>query len=405
MKYVVILGDGMADYKLDALGGKTCLEYAKTPNLDLLAPNAEVGLCKTVPQGLKPGSDVANMSVMGFNPKKFYTGRSPIEAVAMGISLKETDVTLRANIVTLSGEERYEDKTMVDYSAGEITTAEAKELIEYLKTKLDDDVFKLYPGVSYRHCLVVDVGVTGHDLTPPHDISDRKITEYLPKGPYAEKYLDIMKKSYELLKDHPVNRARIAAGKNPANSLWLWGEGTKPMLDNFNRKTGLKGGVISAVDLVKGIAMLAGMKFIPVKGATGNYDTDFKAKANAAADELLGGLDYVYIHMEGPDECGHHGDYKHKVFSIEQIDGLVVKTLKERLEAAGEDYAMLVCPDHPTPCTIKTHISDPIPYLLYTNVKNLGNGAKRYTEDEAAKTGKFIPDGYMLIDEMLDIVK
>ncbi|MCD8039998.1 MAG: cofactor-independent phosphoglycerate mutase [Clostridia bacterium] len=405
MKYVVVLGDGMADYKLDALGGKTCLEYAKTPNLDSLAPNAEVGLCKTVPQGLKPGSDVANMSVMGFNPKKFYTGRSPIEAVAMGISLKETDVTLRANIVTLSGEERYEDKTMVDYSAGEITTAEAKELIEYLKTKLDDDVFKLYPGVSYRHCLVVDGGVTGHDLTPPHDISDRKITEYLPKGPYAEKYLDIMKKSYELLKDHPVNRARIAAGKNPANSLWLWGEGTKPMLDNFNRKTGLKGGVISAVDLVKGIAMLAGMKFIPVKGATGNYDTDFKAKANAAADELLGGLDYVYIHMEGPDECGHHGDYRHKVFSIEQIDGLVVKTLKERLEAAGEDYAMLVCPDHPTPCTIKTHISDPIPYLLYTNVKNLGNGAKRYTEDEAAKTGKFIPDGYMLIDEMLDIVK
>ncbi|MCD7729127.1 MAG: cofactor-independent phosphoglycerate mutase [Clostridia bacterium] len=405
MKYVVVLGDGMADYKLDALGGKTCLEYAKTPVLDSLAPHAEVGLCKTVPEGLKPGSDVANMSVMGFNPKKYYTGRSPLEAVAMGISLKETDVTLRANIVTLSGEENYADKTMVDYSAGEITTAEAKELIEFLKTKLDDDNFKLYAGVSYRHCLVAANGKTGHTLTPPHDISDRKITEYLPKGPCAAKYLEMMEKSYNLLKDHPINKARVAAGKNPANSLWLWGEGTKPMIDNFNRKTGLKGGVISAVDLVKGIGMLAGMKYIPVEGATGNYDTDFKAKANAAADELLGGLDYVYIHMEGPDECGHHGDFKHKVFSIESIDGLVVKTLKERFEKAGEDYAMLVCPDHPTPCTIKTHISDPIPYLLYTNVKDLGNGAMRYTEDEAAKTGKYIPDGYMLIDAMLDIVK
>lgn len=404
MKYVVVLGDGMADYKLSALQGKTCLEYAHTPNFDELAPHAEVGLFRTVPNGFKPGSDVANMSVMGFDPAKYYTGRSPLEAVAMGIELKDTDVTLRANLVTLAGDGAYEDMTMADYSAGEITTAEARELINYLKEKLDGDGLTLYPGVSYRHCLVAENGKTGHDLTPPHDISDRKITTYLPKGPCAQKYLALMKKSHELLKDHPINRARVAAGKNPANSLWLWGEGTKPGLENFNAKTGLKGGVISAVDLVKGIALLAGMKFIPVEGATGNYDTNFLGKAEAAAHELLeGGLDYVYIHMEGPDECGHHGDTGHKIFSIEQIDGLVVKTLKEAFERAGEDYCMLICPDHPTPCTIKTHVSDPVPYMLYTNVKDLGNGAKRYTEDEGKNTGVFIEKGYTLLDRMLQI--
>ena len=404
MKYVVVLGDGMADYKLSALQGKTCLEYAHTPNFDELAPHAEVGLFRTVPNGFKPGSDVANMSVMGFDPAKYYTGRSPLEAVAMGIGLKDTDVTLRANLVTLAGDGAYEDMTMADYSAGEITTAEARELINYLKKELDGDGLTLYPGVSYRHCLVAENGKTGHDLTPPHDISDRKITTYLPKGPCAQKYLALMKKSHELLKDHPINRARVAAGKNPANSLWLWGEGTKPALGNFNAKTGLKGGVISAVDLVKGIALLAGMKFIPVEGATGNYDTNFSGKAEAAAHELLeGGLDYVYIHMEGPDECGHHGDTGHKIFSIEQIDGLVVKTLKEAFERAGEDYCMLICPDHPTPCTIKTHVADPVPYMLYTNVKNLGNGAKRYTEDEGKNTGVFIEKGYTLLDRMLQI--
>lgn len=404
MKYVVVLGDGMADWKIESLGGKTCLEYARTPNIDRLAPLSEEGMFRTVPEGFKPGSDVANMSVMGFNPKKYYTGRSPLEAVAMGIGLKDTDVTLRANLVTLAGDRPYEEKTMADYSAGEITTKEARELIEYLKKELDGDGFTLYPGISYRHCLVAENGVTGHELTPPHDISDKKITDYLPKGRCADRYLALMKRSYELLKDHPVNVARVKAGKNPANSLWLWGEGTKPMLENFTKKTGLKGGVISAVDLVKGISILAGMKFIPVEGATGNYDTDFKAKAEAAADALIcGGLDYVYIHMEAPDECGHHGDVEHKVFSIEQIDGLVVKTLTERLKAAGEDFCMLICPDHPTPCAIKTHISDPVPYLLYCSKTNLFNGAKRYTEDEAAATGKFISEGYTLIDRMLAI--
>ena len=358
MKYVVVLGDGMADRKIEKLGFKTCLEAARTPNMDALAPHAELGMFRTVPAGFKPGSDVANMSVLGFDPAKYYTGRSPLEAVAMGIELKNTDVTMRANLVTLAGEGKYEDMVMADYSAGEITTDEARELIEYLKGRLDGDGLTLYAGISYRHCLVAANGSATHEFTPPHDISDRKITDYLPKGEGAEKFLELMKASYGLLKDHPINKRRIAEGKNPANSLWLWGEGTKPMLENFESKTGLKGGVISAVDLVKGIALLADMRFIAVEGATGNYDTNFRGKALAAADALTdGGLDYVYIHMEAPDECGHHGDVEHKIYSIERIDSDVVAVLKERLERAGEDYCMLICPDHPTPCAC----------LLYTS--------------------------------------
>ncbi|MDE6597736.1 MAG: cofactor-independent phosphoglycerate mutase [Clostridia bacterium] len=403
MKYVVVLGDGMADWKIENLGNKTCLEAAKTPNLDKIAPLAEVGLCKTVPDGYKPGSDVANMSVLGFAPKDFYTGRSPLEAVSMGIKLKSTDVTVRCNLVTLSDDEPYENKTMVDYSAGEVTTEEAEQLINYINKKLGSEKFTFYPGVSYRHCLVAANGKTGHDLTPPHDISDKKITGHLPKGPDAQIYLDFMKESYNLLKNHPVNLKRIKEGKKPANSIWLWGEGTKPALEDFEKLRKLKGGIISAVDLVKGIGMLAEMKIMDVAGITGNYDTDFKGKANAAADALLGGLDFVYIHMEAPDECGHHGDYKHKVYSIEQIDNLVVKTLIDRFTAASEDFAMLVTPDHPTPCAIKTHISDPIPYLLYTNVKNLSNGAKRYTEDEAKATGEYVAEGHKLIEKLISI--
>ncbi len=403
MKYVVVLGDGMADWKIESLNNKTCLEAANTKTLDKLAPLSEVGLCKTVPDGMKPGSDVANMSVLGFNPHDFYTGRSPLEAVSMGIGLKNTDVTLRCNLVTLSDEENYEDKTMLDYSAGEITTAEAAELISYLKGYLDDGKMTFYPGISYRHCLVVDNGITGHELTPPHDISDRKIKDYLPKGELGATYLALMKRSAELLKNHPVNLKRIAAGKNPANSIWLWGEGTKPGLSPFEKAHSLKGGIISAVDLVKGIGILAGMKVIETEGATGNYDTNFKGKAEAAADALLGGLDFVYIHMEAPDECGHHGDVRHKIYSIEQIDGVVIPTLISRFEEAGEHYAILVTPDHPTPCACKTHVSEPVPYLIYTDVENLGNGAKRYTEDEAKKTGLYVGEGYKLIERLLAV--
>lgn len=401
MKYIVVLGDGMADYPIQTLGGKTPLQYAKKPNIDALAKQSEIGLCRTVPEGFKPGSDVANLSVMGYNPKDCYTGRSPLEAVSIGIDLAATDVTLRCNLVTLTDEEAYEDRRMLDYSAGEISTQEARELIAYLKKHFDSERFTLYSGVSYRHCLVVKNGVTGNDLTPPHDITDKPIRDHLPKGPLGEKYLDMMKRSAELLRSHPINKARIAAGKRPANSVWFWGEGTKPSLENFQTKFGKKGGVISAVDLVKGIGILAGMKIIDVPGATGNYDTNFAGKAQCALDELLGGLDFVYIHMEAPDECGHQGDIAHKVYSIEQIDEKVVKRLAEGLKAANEDFRILLCPDHPTPIAVRTHVSDPVPYLLYDSRKAVG-GSDSYDEESAKNTGVFVEKGWQLMKKLLE---
>lgn len=400
MKYIVVLGDGMADYPIESLGGKTPLQSANTPTFDSLAKVSEVGLCRTVPDGFKPGSDVANLSVMGYDPHGCYTGRSPLEAVSIGIDLKDTDVTLRCNLVTLSDEPAYEDKRMLDYSAGEISTEEARELISFLKQSFDGDRFTLYAGVSYRHCLVAANGTVGHELTPPHDITDKPIREYLPKGPQGKTYLAVMKRSYELLKNHPVNRARIAAGKRPANSVWFWGEGTKPALENFEKKFGKNGGVISAVDLVKGIGILAGMKIIDVPNATGNYDTNFAGKAEAALKALQEGLDFVYIHMEAPDECGHQGDIAHKIYSIEQIDEKVVKRLCEGLGATGEEYAMLICPDHPTPIAVRTHVSDPVPYLLYASDRKRESGAKAYDETEAKNTGIFVERGCDLMKKL-----
>lgn len=402
MKYIVVLGDGMADYKIDRLGGKTPLQYAETPNLDALAKRAEVGLCRTVPEGFAPGSDVANLSVLGYDPHTCYTGRSPLEAVSMGIDLAPDDVTLRCNLVTLSDEAEFEDKCMVDYSAGEISTDEAAELIAFLNRHISAyRPLSLHAGVSYRHCLVVHGGKTGHTLTPPHDITGKPVRGHLPRGPMAETFLAVMKLSAQILKDHPVNRARIAAGKRPANSVWLWGEGTKPALENFTQKTGLRGGVISAVDLVKGIGILAGMQILPVQGATGNYDTNFAGKAQAAADALRGGLDFVYIHMEAPDECGHQGDVEHKVYSIEQIDAKVVGPVARALEGAGEPFRMLVCPDHPTPIAVRTHVSDPVPYLLYDSRKDLG-GAPAYDEDSARNTGVYVGEGHALLSRLLE---
>lgn len=397
MKYVVILGDGMADYEIPAINGKTPLSVANKPFIDSLAKVSEVGLSKTVPDGMKPGSDVANLSMIGYNPKDCYTGRSPLEAASIGIDLKDTDVTARANLVTLSDEENYSDKTMLDYSAGEISTAEAKELIDFLAEELNDDIYTLYAGISYRHCLVIDNGKVAGDLTPPHDISGKPIKEYLPKSELGRKYLAIMEKSAALLKDHPVNLARIKAGKNPANSLWFWGEGTKPRLENFEKRFGLKGGMISAVDLLKGIGKLSGMRVIEVDGATGNYDTNFSGKAKACLDALKGGLDFVYIHMEAPDECGHHGDLKHKIWSIEQIDEKVVKPVVDVLEAAGEPFSVLIAPDHPTPISIMTHTSDPVPYLLYRSWYKPENGPVSYDEKSAAATGIYESEGYKLI--------
>lgn len=390
MKYVVILGDGMAGYPLPDRNNKTCLQLAKTPFFDALAQKSVVGLMKTVPEGFSPGSDVANLSVMGYDPAKYYTGRSPLEAASIGIPLKETDVTYRCNLVTLSDEENYEDKRMLDYSAGEISTAEAKELVAALKAEFDKPPFTLYAGISYRHCLVADGAKTGLRLTPPHDISDKPIAGHLPAGEGSKQLLAMMKRSHAILSEHPVNKRRMAAGKNPANSVWFWGEGTKPRLTPFEALYGKKGAVISAVDLVKGIGILAGLKVIEVEGATGNWDTNFTGKAEAAAEALLGGLDFVYVHMEAPDECGHHGDVQKKIYSIEQVDG-VARTVAEKLRAAGEPFCMLVCPDHPTPIALKTHTADPVPFLLYRSNEAKKSGVSRYDEEAAAAANLYVP--------------
>lgn len=401
MKYFVILGDGMADYAVPEYDNKTILDVADKPTIDYMSEHGELGIVKTVQEGEKPGSDVANLSVMGYDTKKYYTGRSPLEAASIGVKMKDTDVTFRCNIVTLSGEENYEDKTMIDYSSGEISTPEAKELIEAVAKELDTDILKFYSGVSYRHLLVWDKGSTNVTLTPPHDISDRKITDYLPKGDGADIILDLMKKSEKILAEHPVNKKRIAEGKNPATSIWIWGEGKKPILDKFEEKFGKKASVISAVDLIKGIAICAEMDSVDVPGATGTYHTNFDGKAKAAIKAVTeDGSDMVYVHMEAPDECGHQGDWKNKKLSVELIDEKVVKYIKTVMEEKGEDYKMLILPDHPTPIVKKTHVSDPVPYIIYDSTKNEGSGLV-YNEKNAEKTGVYIDLGYELMGKFL----
>ncbi len=403
MKYIVILGDGMADYPVDYFNGKTILEAADKPTIDYMCAHGELGMVKTVQDGMKPGSDVANLSVMGYDTKKCYTGRSPLEAASIGIALRDSDVTFRTNLVTLSDEENYEDKTMIDYSSGEITTEEAAELMKAIAAELNTDKIKFYPGISYRHICVWDGGSTNVGLTPPHDISDRKITDYLPKGDGAERLLEMMKASERILREHPVNKARIAAGKNPATSIWPWGEGTKPQLDSFSEKFGLNGSVISAVDLLKGIAKCAGMNSIDVEGATGNCETDWEGKARAALDSLLGGSDFVYVHMEAPDEMGHQGLPEKKKYAVEMIDRKVVKFLKDELERRGIDYRMMILPDHPTPIKIKTHSSDPVPYIIYDSTNETdANADLTYTEKNGGKTGIYIDKGYTLMNRFLE---
>lgn len=401
MKYFVILGDGMADYPIPEYDNRTILEVADKPTMDYMSKHGELGMVKTVQDGEKPGSDVANLSVMGYDTKKYYTGRSPLEAASIGVKMKDTDVTFRCNIVTLSDEERYEDKTMIDYSSGEITTSEAKELIEAVAKELNTDILKFYSGVSYRHLLVWDNGSTNVTLTPPHDISDKKITDYLPKGDGADIILELMKKSEGILKNHPVNKKRIAEGKNPATSIWIWGEGRKPILDSFEDKFGKKASVISAVDLIKGIAICADMDSIEIPGATGTYHTNFDGKARAAVKAVTeDGSDMVYVHMEAPDECGHQGDWKNKKLSVELIDEKVVKYIKEAMEKKGESYKMLILPDHPTPIVKKTHVSDPVPYVIYDSEKTEGSGLE-YNEKNAEKTGIYIDLGYELMGRFL----
>ncbi len=401
MKYLVMLCDGMADEPNEALGNSTPMEKANKPCMDSLAAKAEVGIVKTVAEGLKPGSDVANLSVLGYEPAVYYSGRSPLEAASIGIDLKDTDVTLRCNLVTLSDDEDYENKTILDYCADDISSEEAKILIEYIQEKLGNDVFRFYPGVSYRHCLVWSNG-NPHPgvLTPPHDITGKVITDYIPKGEAVDELYDLMKKSYDLLKDHPVNQARIARGKRPANSIWLWGEGTKPLLDNFSEKFGIKGSMISAVDLLKGIAICAGMNSVDVEGATGYLDTNFDGKCKAAIEEFKNGADLVYIHVEAPDECGHRGEIENKVKAIEMIDEHILGPVVEFLKGY-DDFAVLVCPDHPTPLSIRTHTSTPVPYLIYDSKNEINSGVKVFCEKEARETGNYIEKGFTMMNYFL----
>lgn len=397
MKYVLILGDGMADRPIPELEGKTPLEYAETPTMDELAEKSEIGLVHTVPEGMSPGSDTANMSVCGYDPKIYYTGRSPLEALSIGVDMKETDVAVRTNIVTVSEDDLpYEQKTIIDHSSSEISTEDAAVLMEAVQKELGSEMFRFYVGTSYRHLLIWDRG-TVVELTPPHDILGKTIGEYLPKEPLL---LEMQKKSYEILKDHPINIARKAAGLNPANSIWFWGAGTKPILTSFEEKTGKKAVMISAVDLLKGIAVGAGMDNKIVEGANGQLHTNYEGKAQAAIDALLKeGYDFAYIHVEAPDEMGHQGSVERKVQAIEFLDNRIIRKVKEALDASGEAYRMLILPDHPTPIEVRTHTSDPVPYLLYDNQKEQKHDWK-YNERCAADSGNDRLAGYKFIDDL-----
>lgn len=402
MKYIVILGDGMSDYPLAELGGKTPLEVASKPTIDYMCQRGTVGLVNNVPPTLSPGSDVANLSAMGYDPLKYYSGRSPLEAVSIGVDMKDTDVVFRCNIVNVTEEQdNYEDKIITDHSSDEITTEEAKVLIEEIERQMGNDMFKFYAGVSYRHALVWDKGPMDFTLTPPHDILERRIGDYMPKGEGSSYIYEMMKKSYDILNNHPINIDRAKRGLKKANSIWIWGEGKKPQLSDFKEKFGLRGSVISAVDLIKGIAICAGMESIDVEGATGNVHTNFDGKAKAAVDALLGGSDYIYVHMEAPDECGHRHEIENKVKSIELIDSKVVSYIKSQLESRGIDYRMLILPDHPTPLALRTHTRDAVPYIIYDSTDESDSGIDCYTEANAAKSGIVIDEGYKLMDEFI----
>ena len=400
MKYVVVLCDGMADYPVPALGGKTPMMVAKKPHIDALAAKAEVGLVRTVAPGLKPGSDVANMSVLGFDPHRFYTGRSPLEAASIGIDMKDSDVSLRTNLVTLSDKgESFADKVIEDYCADDISTEEARQLIEAVQAAFGGGEYDFYTGVSYRHCLIWHGGTTElGNMTPPHDITGKVIGPHLSTAETARPLMEMMEKSFDLLKDHPVNKARVAAGRRPANCIWLWGEGKRPALRPFEALYGIKGGMVSAVDLLKGIANCAGMEVAEVPGATGYIDTDFEGKAKAALD-LLTRNDLVYVHFEAPDECGHRNEPENKVKAIEMIDSRVLPILEKGLEQY-EDYKILLLPDHPTPIVTRTHASDPVPYLLYQKSAPK-TGVDTINEETAKATGIYMENGPAMMPHFL----
>jgi len=401
MKYIVILGDGMADYGIESLGGRTPLQHAFKPNIDRLAKMSELGTVQTIPDGFPPGSDVANLSVLGYEADRYYTGRSPLEAVSLGVQLGDHDVAFRCNLVTLSGEKNYREKTMIDYSSQEISTEEAAELISAVDEKLSSKDFQFYPGISYRHLMVWLNGETDVDLTPPHDITDKKIRDFLPQGKGSDLLLQFMEQSEEILTDHPVNRMRMKKGLRPATSIWLWGQGKKPALIRFEEKFGVKGSVICAVDLVKGLGLCAGLDVVDVPGATGNIHTNFFGKAKAAVSELKKGKDFVYVHVEAPDEAGHQGNVADKVKSIEEVDQKVLGTILEGLSSIEADYRILILPDHPTPLSIKTHTGEAVPYLIYDSRFPVFSGIDSYNEESAGSTGNHIEQGPDLMAKFL----
>lgn len=397
MKYVIVLGDGMAGEPLELLEGKTTLAAAVTPVMDEMSRVSEQGIARMVPKGMAPGSDTANLSVAGYDPRIYYTGRSPLEALSIGVQMANDDVAFRCNIVTLTEEEPYEEKTIIDHSSGEISTEDAAVLLEAVRRELEREGYAFYVGTSYRHLLIWKGGKVV-ELTPPHDILTKKIGEYLPKD---EVLREMMKKSYDILKDHPINIERKKQGKNPANSLWFWGAGTRPALTSFEEKTGKKGVMISAVDLLKGIAVGAGMDIKIVEGANGGLHTNYEGKAQAAIDALTKeGYDFAYIHVEAPDEMGHQGSMENKIQAIEWLDERIIGPVKKGLEAAEEDFRMLILPDHPTPICVRTHTGTPVPYMLYDSTK-AEKGRETYNEENAKKSGIVWEEGYRLIDHLL----
>ncbi len=398
MKYIVVLGDGMADEPIESLDGKTPLEYAKTPVMDDLAGKGQIGLAYMIPEGMKPGSDTANLAVLGYNPKNYYTGRSPLEALSIGVDMKDTDIAIRCNIVTVSEEEGipYKERTIIDHSSGEISTEDAAVLLDVVKKELGSEIFQYYAGTSYRHLLIWDHGNVA-ELTPPHDILGKTIGKYLPQEPALK---EMMEKSFALLNNHPINIERAKRGLNKANSIWFWGAGTRPNLDSFEEKTGKKGVMISAVDLLKGIAVGTGMKNINVPGADGTLHTNYEGKAMAAVTALLeDDYDFAYIHVEAPDEMGHQGNTKDKIEAIESLDARVVAVVKREMDASGEPYRMLVLPDHPTPVRLRTHTAGPVPYILYDSTRER-RSIGRYNEAEAEMSGNVVQEGYRLIEQL-----
>jgi len=401
MKYIVVLGDGMADYPVEELNNKTPLQYANTPAIDYMAKHGILGMVKTVPEGMPAGSDTANMAVFGYDPFVYYSGRSPFEAASMRVAMLDTDITFRCNLVTVSEDEPYEEKIMLDHSAGEITTAEAGELIKAVSEYLSTEAIKFYPGISYRHLMIWANGPYEWNLTPPHDILGKKVKDYMPKGLNSGVIEEMIKKSSQFLSQHDINKKRVAKGLNPANSIWIWGEGKKPLLSSFYEKYKLKGSVISAVDLIKGIGLCAGLDVIDVEGATGNVNTNYIGKAKAALTELAKGNDFVYIHVEAPDECGHRYEIENKYKSIEYIDNQIVKVIKDEMERIGEDYKMIILPDHPTPLALRTHTSEPVPFLIYQSNDEKDNLNGNYDEFSAKDTELYFPEGYKLMDYFL----